>query len=748
MKKTWFNRLLLSYFPILFITITVIIFLAVSIINEISIRETENSNRIFSKYVVDSIDTSLRGVERIVLEEMVRNDRLKSFFQPNWNEDQRLANYNISREIDIMISNNALIDSFYLYRAQDQTIISRSLILKLDEFADKEFVLEAYGQPAHSHWSPARDYAEFPGDQRQKVISLSKKALLPFGSLGLVVVNVRVDSLLGIVDDMINRNITFMDIWSGDHDRIYPPQLDAGRDDYETQASQGHVVSQIYSEYIGWNFVSGLKAGKFFGWISFISRIWLGIGVAAIAVSVAYIFYVTRRNYEPIARIVEQIQAHQSRSGTKTAENDEFSFIARVLGNLIDQTQWYEKRHQEDLFARKKQCFFELIDGGNDISLDYWQANAHRFSMPVDFRHLAFAVIEIDRYAEFQRSYTSNDQNLLKFAMTNVIHEFIGMDGRVIWSEWISGPRLAVLLISNEDKEPTEAGMYTALDKFRIWTMVNLKKSVTVGFGGTVDDVGSVHAVYEQAITALQYKMSLGANQVISFAGLKDIASKDTYKYVQMVNSMLYDFRVKNDAWEALLEQFFDSLEDEVLKNEEIHYILTYMIGLFNREMDSMPLEAAQFWTEQAHPCLLKHLEEADTLEDVRPRFVALLKELFEKYSAIRKSMAHYGLINNIRKYIEENYSNPDLSLNHISERFNINGKYASQLFKEEFGMKFVDFLVTLRMDHAKKLLVETDESIQDISVKVGYVHSISFGRTFKKVVGVTPGDYRKYAKA
>jgi AraC-like DNA-binding protein len=48
-------------------------------------------------------------------------------------------------------------------------------------------------------------------------------------------------------------------------------------------------------------------------------------------------------------------------------------------------------------------------------------------------------------------------------------------------------------------------------------------------------------------------------------------------------------------------------------------------------------------------------------------------------------------------------------------------------------------------MEHAKRLLRETDEPIQDIAMQVGYLHSISFGRTFKKVVGVTPGDFRKY---
>lgn len=79
MKKTWFNRLLISYVPILFITITIIIFISVSIMSQISFKETEKANHVFSKYVTDSMDTSLHDIERLILENMVNNDEIKAF---------------------------------------------------------------------------------------------------------------------------------------------------------------------------------------------------------------------------------------------------------------------------------------------------------------------------------------------------------------------------------------------------------------------------------------------------------------------------------------------------------------------------------------------------------------------------------------------------------------------------------------------------------------------------------------------
>ena len=365
MKKTWFNRLLISYVPILFITITIIIFISVSIMSQISFKETEKANHVFSKYVTDSMDTSLHDVERLILENMVNNDEIKAFFEPNSNQDQRLQNYEVSREISKIMSDNLMIDSIYLYRNLDQMVISKNLIEKLDDFQDRKFIHQAYSQPTSVRWSPVRNFAEYQGDVPYKVISMSKKAMLPFGDQGVVIVNVKVKALLNVVDQMINKDITFMNITSDAKEQVYPEPQTAAEPGYDAQSSQGKVVTEYYSSYMGWHFSSGLKTGRIFSWVSFVSRIWLGIGISTILLSILYIVYITRRNYRPIENLLGQIQSYQTRNDTKGSGNDEFSFIGKVLGNLFDQTQVYEKQYQEDLLVRKRQFFLEVIEGSS-----------------------------------------------------------------------------------------------------------------------------------------------------------------------------------------------------------------------------------------------------------------------------------------------------------------------------------------------------------------------------------------------
>lgn len=66
-----------------------------------------------------------------------------------------------------------------------------------------------------------------------------------------------------------------------------------------------------------------------------------------------------------------------------------------------------------------------------------------------------------------------------------------------------------------------------------------------------------------------------------------------------------------------------------------------------------------------------------------------------------------------------------------------------SYLFKKEMGENFSDYVWALRLGKAKELLLNTDMSIDDISLAVGYVNTSSFRRKFKQTTGMTPSQLR-----
>ena len=99
--------------------------------------------------------------------------------------------------------------------------------------------------------------------------------------------------------------------------------------------------------------------------------------------------------------------------------------------------------------------------------------------------------------------------------------------------------------------------------------------------------------------------------------------------------------------------------------------------------------------------------------------------------------------INEILSYINEHYTE-DIYLEGLAGQFDISPSYLSKLIKEHCGMTFVSYLASLRVEQAKKLLLETKLSITDIYMQCGFNNRTTFIRTFKKATGLSPSDFRK----
>ncbi len=94
-------------------------------------------------------------------------------------------------------------------------------------------------------------------------------------------------------------------------------------------------------------------------------------------------------------------------------------------------------------------------------------------------------------------------------------------------------------------------------------------------------------------------------------------------------------------------------------------------------------------------------------------------------------------------KYIQLKYSD-NLRIDDISNACGLNRSYLSRLFKGATGSSIQQYIVTYRMKTAAKLIKETTQSIQDISLAVGYSDIFTFSKAFKKYYKISPSDYRK----
>lgn len=137
-------------------------------------------------------------------------------------------------------------------------------------------------------------------------------------------------------------------------------------------------------------------------------------------------------------------------------------------------------------------------------------------------------------------------------------------------------------------------------------------------------------------------------------------------------------------------------------------------------------------------------LAKLDLVGEIQSGLTAYLRVLVESLEAWQHARDYHLLIGEVKTYLLANFSNPDLSLHYLSEKFELSSRMLSKLFKEETGERFVDYLIRIRLDEAKRLLVDSSDSVQSIAERAGYLQVISFIRAFKKREGLTPGEYRK----
>ncbi len=146
--------------------------------------------------------------------------------------------------------------------------------------------------------------------------------------------------------------------------------------------------------------------------------------------------------------------------------------------------------------------------------------------------------------------------------------------------------------------------------------------------------------------------------------------------------------------------------------------------------LQGFPHEEEAAWLRESGEC-------SRTLQELSVCVQActeLLRGQDRRYSMpIRKAMEYIG-----RHYTE------DLSLNLVADVVYLNRDYLSRQFKKEVGVNFTEYLMTVRLRHARRLLETTDMRVSDAAQRVGITNMSYFSTVFHKYFGCKPNDVRK----
>jgi AraC-like DNA-binding protein len=723
MNRTWFRRMLMGYTPVFFIVIIILFLLFFQALNNQNRQEALTINESLAGQAYRYVDRSLKEVDYKVLRESLVNESFQKYLN-----EKDMSNVPINlkalkslRELKV---NYPIIDSIYLVRYTDQSVLSLGTIAKISEYGDHQFI-NSYNEQRSSQWTDGRLFREFPNQGEKEVVTLTRPVPFYSKSKGFLVVNVSLESLHKGILEMYDPEVSYVRLLDRNGNEVYKEPVNQ---------KKVQVLTRLTSNYTGWTIESGFIKSNFSRIMESINILWLLTSIIVVIIGITWFIYITKMAYKPLEQLIRKIH-----SVSKEPRYEEFISSHRnySFDHLVEQSNRYLKEQDEVLVLRKKYIFEKLLKEIGEFP--EWKDEMSKIGMPEEFQPCLVFMVELDWYYEWEKKLERDQMLQLKALIEGEASQIGDETLSVLWCGWANEYRLVgIAQVSDATSDPIHF-----FENYKKLIATQSVATVTIGFSRVVLMPEDIRKAYQEAEGALEYKAITGSDLVIRYEESTNM-SVDIYSHLKLAHEIVIAYRMNTENWCDLYRQLFNQLRKTKLRKEELVNIIYFFVYQLEREKKYFPQELQLTWCERILPSLTDQIERFDTIEELEENMLNLLNQMFTEMIALRKEKNHHQMLREIKDFIQNNYDNVDLSLDYLSEIFEIKGKYISRLFKDEFGEKFVDFLIRIRLERAEELLQTTNHTILEISEKVGYMNVNSFTRVFRKVYKTSPGEYRK----
>jgi two-component system response regulator YesN len=252
---------------------------------------------------------------------------------------------------------------------------------------------------------------------------------------------------------------------------------------------------------------------------------------------------------------------------------------------------------------------------------------------------------------------------------------------------------------------------------------------------------------FEYAQKCLSYGVKEYLLKPVGRSELEAVLAKLTEQWNKKRSSSFVSV-AKLERWVERLEEAVWSLQMDALEtllHEGLQEITAY----------GLTLSQQRALLGECFSLLLKKLVARDVFPAAASMAGPAPDEVGETFGPFREAVLHLcrqlkakrkgkikDPVEEAKTYIEQHIA-AEVSLEEVAEQLGLNPSYFSQLFKMTTGETFVQYRTRRRMEKAKKLLESPHYRITDISYEVGYSDHPHFTKTFKKVTGYSPSEYR-----
>ncbi|NOU93756.1 helix-turn-helix domain-containing protein [Paenibacillus sp. LMG 31456] len=457
---------------------------------------------------------------------------------------------------------------------------------------------------------------------------------------------------------------------------------------------------------------------------------------------IIYMFLMIRNIFSKLHTIQEVVGADGEEEG-RNGSNASLNVLVNSIAALKEHRENIETMYRKNIPILKQALCYRLLHQDQG---EWPEIREQMVQIGIKFPTPMFAIMlfRIDRYFDFLQNYSRSDQSLFRFFIYKMAEELGEQSFKVLL--WNSESQDIVMLCNSKTpitEEEFKAKLESVTDTILVHVHQYLKITVTAAISRPVLNIKHIPDAWNLVTGCIERKWYNGGTHVLKdwemtgetpvmFGFLESARKRRAQLLLAVKSGDLQLIHIEMDT----MQSFLESLEGYPMM--VIQQILNdlFMSVIFTLLEMGVKLQIDSVFTEM-------HLEmqRRESIRDAIDWFRERLDRWIEGTDKQRTEGTN--LIPHILEYIHANY-NREISLGGISDELGLDIAYLSRQFKKGTGKNFMDYLINLRIERAKQMLLSLSGTVQQIAENVGYVNSQSFIRIFKKHVGVTPGQYRE----
>ncbi len=765
-KSRVFIRFILSYIIILIIPLCLIgLFSSRRLVQELY-KETKNSTMANLSQVMDTLDMRLKALDYTTVQLSQNKSIIPMLYNKDINSLSEYQFYKIISELKNYRATNGFIDNIFIYFRNSDVIISADGKYRMSAFfsrvyhyknlfeSDFRYILDNSVQPIVR----PMEMVEVGGSAKPLITFIRPIPMSDTIYNATLLITLDADAIDKTSHNVLGNSDGEVYIFDEKNNMIYGlgSNADILKDAqikslirsgdkaiYENKLNgKKQLVTYLKSPHTGWSYMTVIHSDQILKKAN-LNRLWASIMIfLSIAIGIALSYYFSYGNYYPLKEIVEKLSNYSKPQGNEDAPcENEFSAINDVLTNVIAKNKNLEIRLNEQMPIMRSNVLTRLLKGE---FTEQDEASKMMDFIGIEALKGPFAVmiLSIDDYEEFIEQKSVADREAYKFSIVNVVEELCLKAGISGYAANFSDERISFIIDFKGNVSNCANKLISTGKMAKSFFDGKFNFNLTIGIGKTYASLIDISKSYIEAKTAIDYKLVKGKNTVIMFEEIAS-AKNERYFYSLQNEKMIFNY-IKEGNFEGIREILNSIIENVNAKPVNINTARLIYYQVVSTAMNALAELSPEDYNEiMRHGEEMPDLLKCDTLEEVCGETMAYYKIICGRIKTTEKSKSsEFG--ESVIRYIYNNYTDSNISLNYLADKFSVTPAYLSRFFKSYTQCNFLDYLHQLRLKKVKGMLRSTDKSIAEIASICGYLDSHSLIRSFKKYEGMTPGQFRE----